>query len=84
MQVGELGLELDDRIVGAGNVTSAAGAGAMGARQLGNPLTVREHQPGCTQPARDCGGARGAAGRGGGRRVEHVAAVHGDHQRDIA
>ena len=32
VQVGELGLELDDRMVRAGNVAGAAGAGAMGAR----------------------------------------------------
>ena len=38
MQVGELGLELHDRMVGAGNVARAAGAGAMGARRTDRGL----------------------------------------------
>ena len=33
MQIGELGLELHDRMVGPGNVARAAGAGAVGARR---------------------------------------------------
>ncbi len=34
VQVGEFGLELHDRMVGAGDVAGAAGAGAVGARRL--------------------------------------------------
>ena len=38
VQVGEFGLELDDRIVGAGNVAGAAGPGAMRARRADRGL----------------------------------------------
>ena len=41
VQVGELGLEPHDRVMGAGNVAGAAGAGAVGARRLDGRLDHR-------------------------------------------
>ena len=53
--------------------------GAVGAGELGDAAAVGEHEAGGAQSA--CDGR--AAGRGAGGGVEHVAAVHGDHERHV-
>ena len=78
VQVGELALEHDDRMMGAGNVAGAAGAGAVGARRLDARLDdvgVAAHAEIVVRaPDGDFGAARalrpaGAIGRAGsGRR----------------
>ncbi len=53
--------------------------GAVGAGELGGAAAVGEHEARGAESACDGRAARGGAGSG----VEHVAAVHGHHERHV-